>query len=72
MAKDAYISALQEVLNDKTPVGASSRTREQIEADITKVSERLRGPLHNVERLWLVEDRRNLRKELATLEATKA
>jgi len=49
------------------PAPATTRTRVEIEADILKISEELKGPMPNVCRLDLVEARSVLRKQLATL-----
>lgn len=65
MANDAYTKALKQVLTDASPPPETARTKAEIEADISAISERLKGPLSNVERLWLVEDRQILRKQLA-------
>ena len=40
-------------------------TTEDIEAFIAECSERLKGPLDNVERAFIVADRREARAELA-------
>ncbi len=64
MANDAYMKALKEVLQDDSPATPTTRTAAEITADIAEISLRLRGPLSNVERLWLIEDRRELRKQL--------
>jgi hypothetical protein len=64
---DAYNRALKEILTDNSPAKPTTRTREEISADILAISHRLKGPLSNPERLWLIEDRNNLRKQLAAL-----
>lgn len=64
MANDAYTKALKEILSDPSPAQPTSRTRAQIEADILSVSNQLKGPLSNAERLCFVQDRRELRKQL--------
>jgi len=60
-----YYRALEETLKsaDAAPI-RKGRTREQIEADIASITESLRGPLDNVERICLCGDRRELQKEL--------
>ena len=40
-------------------------TTEEIEAFIAECSERLKGPMDNVERAWTVADRREARDEIA-------
>jgi hypothetical protein len=65
VANDAYIQALSEILTDTSPARPTTRMPADIEADILAISNKLKGPLSNVERLWLVEDRRELRKQLA-------
>jgi hypothetical protein len=69
MANDAYNKALKEILTDDSPARPTEKTREEIETEIAAVSKRLQGPLNNVERLWLVEDKRELRKQLAAVTA---
>ena len=59
--KDAYMEALKEALTDETPAAPTSRTRQEIAADINEITKLLTGPLSNVERLCLVEDRQRLR-----------
>lgn len=61
-----YHNVLEETLKsaDAAPV-REVRTREQIETDIANITAALRGPLDNVERIWLCGDRRELQKELA-------
>lgn len=70
MANDLYTKTLRKILSDTSVPPPTTRTRAEIEADIAAISKELAGPLNNVERLWLVEDRQNLRKQLANLEAT--
>ena len=45
-------------------VGPNSTTEELIAAD-AEMTKRLRGPLSNTERMWLVDDRKCIREELA-------
>lgn len=68
---DAYTKALKKIMEDKSPPPPTTLSKEQIEAGIADISERLRGPQHNAERLWLVEDKRRLQKQLAALNAAK-
>lgn len=62
-----YVDHLHEILSDDAPAPASTRSRAEIQADIDAISEMLRGPLHNAERLNLVEDRHHLRKQLSAM-----
>ena len=39
-------------------------TKAEIEAAIAEISKRLKGPLPDVERAWLVGDRKDLREAL--------
>lgn len=45
-------------------------TGEEITATIANISEQMRGPLNNVERACLHEERKELRAKLAELETT--
>lgn len=63
--RDPYMDAIKDVLNDKTPARPTSRTKTEIANEIVAISDRLKGPLSNVERVWLIEDRSNLRKQLS-------
>ncbi len=65
MANDAYYRTLNEILSDTSAVRPTDRMPADIETDILAISKTLKGPLSNVERLWLVEDRQHLRKQLA-------
>jgi hypothetical protein len=65
MANDAYIKELSAIFSDTSPARPTARMPADIEADILAISNTLKGPLSNVERLWLVEDRQKLRKQLA-------
>lgn len=47
-------------------------TREYIEAAIRGISEQMKGPLLNVERQMLYEDRKDFRQALAELNAKEA
>lgn len=69
MAKTPYYSELQRIMEDKSPAQPTTQTRAEIEAAIADITVRLRGPLSNVERLWLFEDRTALRKQLAAMSA---
>ena len=64
---DAYTKALQRIMTDKSPPPATSRARSEIEANIQAISDELKKPLSNVDRLGLVEDRQILRRQLAAL-----
>lgn len=65
MAKDAYIEAAHKILTDENPVPPSGLSRREIETAIANITKKLAGPMSNVERLWMLEDRQNLRKQLA-------
>jgi hypothetical protein len=65
MANDPYYNALNEIMSDTSPACPTDRMPADIEADILVISKTLKGPLSNLERLWLVEDRQILRKQLA-------
>jgi hypothetical protein len=60
---DAYTKALRKIMTDTT-APPPTRGRAEIEAEIQQVSEALRGPLKNVERLELIEVRQRLRIQL--------
>lgn len=66
MANDAYNKALKEILNDER-MPAITKPLEELELELAAVSKRLQGPLSNVERLWFVEDRRTLQKQISAL-----
>jgi len=68
MAKDRYMSELKRVMTDPTPPAPTTLSRAEIEAKIAEISATLKHPLSNVQRLWLVEDRRELRKQLELAE----
>lgn len=65
---DIYNRELKRIFDNKDPI-PTTRTREEIEAAIAKISEALLGPVSNVERLCLVGNRQILRNELASLPA---
>lgn len=65
-----YIKELGRIMNDKSPAAPTTRTRAEIEADIAAISKALVGPMSNTERLLLVGDRADLRKQLAALPAS--
>jgi hypothetical protein len=67
MANDVYTKELRKILTDKAPAPATTMTVAQIQEAISTISNQLRGPLPNVERLNLVEDRARLRKQLAAI-----
>lgn len=67
MANDLYTKELKKILADTSTAKPTALTRADIEAGISEISDRLKGQLNNVERLWLVEDRQHLRKQLAAL-----
>ena len=67
MANDLYIKTLRGIMIDKN-VPVCSLTRTEIESGIALISDQLKGPLSNAERLWLVEERQGLRKALAQRE----
>lgn len=67
MAKNPYLSELKKILNDDRAPAVPTLTRVEIEAAIAAISEALKGRLHDIERLSLVEDRRSLRMQLASL-----
>lgn len=62
---DAYTKELRRIMSDDTPPKPTKMSCTQIEADIASITNQLKGPLSNPERLWLVETRRELRKQLA-------
>lgn len=65
MANDAYLKALQKVMRNDNLARPTSRSRADIEGDIAKISAMLREPMSNVFRLDLIEERAELRKQLA-------
>ena len=67
--RDPYLRELQNIVRDPSPAAPTTRSAAEIEADILKITEELRGPLRNVERLDLIEARQNLRKQLAAVSA---
>ena len=64
MAKNVYLNTLKKIMNNDAPARPTSRSKEEIEAAILAISAELKGPLSNTERLLLVEDRVELRKQL--------
>lgn len=69
MAGGRYMKALKTILTDETPAQPTTRTRAEIERDIAEITAELKGPMSNVERLCLVEDRQHLHKQLAAAAA---
>jgi hypothetical protein len=65
MPNDPYLKALQKVMRNDNPARPTSRSRAEIEGDIAEISAMLRGSLPNSERLCLIEERVELRKQLA-------
>ena len=65
--RDAYNDEVRRILLDKSTLPLSDVSRADAEASISDISKRLAGPLSNVERLWLVEDRQVLRNRLSKL-----
>lgn len=65
--KNAYLNGLQEVMTDDAPAKPTSTTLAELEISLEIISKRLRGPLSNPERLWLVEDRRDIQKQISAL-----
>jgi hypothetical protein len=63
----AYYKALQRIMTDNSPAIPTKRSRGEIEANIAAISEELKKPLGNADRLGLIEDRHELRKQLAAL-----
>lgn len=63
-----YMKALDLALNQKA-VNNNTMTADQIKQSIADISQTLRGPLDNNERLSLVADRAELRATLRELEA---
>lgn len=70
MANDAYTKALKEILNDER-MPAITKPLGELELELAAVSKRLQGHLSNVERLWFVEDRRSIQKQIAALRGSK-
>lgn len=64
MAPNSYLKALKKVMHNDAPARPTSMSRQEIESAIAAISEQLKQPLSNAERLWLVEDRVELRKQL--------
>jgi hypothetical protein len=52
---------------DVAPTKPTSATLAELEISLGIISKRLLGPLSNPERLWLVEDKREIKKQIATL-----
>lgn len=65
---NAYNRALEKILTNDSPATPTTRSKAEIEACISEISERLKGPLSNVERLWLVEDRHEFQKQLTAMQ----
>lgn len=59
-----WAGELQKIAQAEAP--KTDKSRAQIEAEIAAISEELKGPMHNVVRLDLVEARSMLRKQLET------
>jgi hypothetical protein len=64
--KKAYGRAVQEAMNQPAIEGCKA-SRDEIEKIIAEISEQLRGPMGNAERLLLVADRSELRATLAKM-----
>lgn len=69
MAKKTYYDAVKEALDDQPALANCSLTDAEIEAEIAEISQKLTGPLSNVERIECIADRSELR---ATLKARHA
>lgn len=69
MANDLYTKELKKILGDTSAAKPTEQSREEIERGIAEITELLKGACSNVERLWLVEDRQHLRKQLAAMSA---
>lgn len=65
--KNAYLNALQEVMTNDAPARPTNATLAELEISEGIISKRLLGPVSNPERLWLIEDRREIRKQIAAL-----
>lgn len=66
---DLYTREVKKILADTSvPDGARELDRTAVEAAITEITAKLKGPLSNVERLWLIEDRQHLRNRLSQLD----
>lgn len=63
---DAYTKALKEILNDER-MPAITKPLEELEIELESVKKRLQGSLSNVERLWFVEDKRAIQKQIAAI-----
>lgn len=68
MALDAFNRELRRIMDNDAPAKPTTLSRAVIEATIAEISESLKGPLSNVDRLDLVESRRELRKQLAAMD----
>lgn len=66
---DAYTKALKKIMTSDAPARPTTKTSTELETEIAAVSEQLRGHLPNVIRLDLVEVKRELRKQLAAVQA---
>jgi hypothetical protein len=60
-----YAEVLKHLTDEAIP--ATGLSREQIEANLAALTVKLKGPMDNVSRLLLCEDRASLRKALAAL-----
>lgn len=67
--RNPYLRELEKIVRDPTPATPTMRSAAEIETDILQITDLLRGALPNVERLCLIEDRQNLRKQLAAITA---
>jgi hypothetical protein len=65
--KNIYMNALQEVMTNDIPAKSTIKPLEELQIDLAAVTKRLQGPLSNLERLWFIEDRRALKKQIAAL-----
>lgn len=67
MARRDYYKALQEELNRANSQAPTGLSREQLQARIEQITDVLRGPLSDGERIGLVADRRQYQNELARM-----
>jgi hypothetical protein len=65
--RNPYLRELEKIIRDPSPAMPTRRTAAEIESDIQKISDELKGALSNYERLCLIEDRQRLRKQLAAI-----
>ncbi len=68
MSEALYNKQLRKILSDKSKPLPTALSKAEIEARIAAISEELKGPLKNWDRLE-IEAREVLRKQLATAEA---